>query len=552
MATSLVAELAEKLSSATNNFDIDESTIFVNTSADTVGIGTTSPSAKLDVRGSAIFNEGGLDADFRIEGDTETHLFFLDASTGRVGINSATPGVRFDVVGATKITGALTVGVDDTGHDVKFFGASAGAFMLYDESADTLEIRGPSADASTSTGKLLLSTALTDINDGDVLGRIDFKAPLEAGGTDAIALAASIYAEADATFSASVNETDLIFATGASEAATERMRLDSAGNVGIGTTNPDMRLHIYGSDNNLLHIESTDQDAGMKIEDNGTGHFQIAGAADNWSLGTNGRAEMMRFSSSTAVVFNEDGADQDFRVEADNTPHGSGQAHTIFVEGSTGKVAIGTSSPSWGTFDVYGHLTVSGDGYGKGLHITSSNTGGSPSFISRDAGAIQIGMDSAGSGGLYVRMYSGGYGDRLHISNGGTFTGSGSNDISDERLKENIATIPDALTKINQLKGRNFTWKTEANLPEQTGTQYGFIAQEVESIIPEAVWGGSGICKFKKGTSEVIDDGESESGSKFDPETEEWAKSVAHSKLIPVLVEAVKELSAKVKALEDA
>ena len=79
MATSLVAELAEKLSSATNNFDIDESTIFVNTSADTVGIGTTSPSAKLDVRGSAIFNEGGADADFRIEGDGETHLFFLDA-----------------------------------------------------------------------------------------------------------------------------------------------------------------------------------------------------------------------------------------------------------------------------------------------------------------------------------------------------------------------------------------------------------------------------------------------------------------------------------------
>ena len=36
---SLVAELAEKLSSATNNFDIDEGTIYVNTSADTVAIG---------------------------------------------------------------------------------------------------------------------------------------------------------------------------------------------------------------------------------------------------------------------------------------------------------------------------------------------------------------------------------------------------------------------------------------------------------------------------------------------------------------------------------
>ena len=54
---SLVAELAEKLSSATNNLDFDEQTLFLNTSADTVGIGTNSPGAKLDVWGSAIFNE---------------------------------------------------------------------------------------------------------------------------------------------------------------------------------------------------------------------------------------------------------------------------------------------------------------------------------------------------------------------------------------------------------------------------------------------------------------------------------------------------------------
>ena len=139
---SLVAELAEKLSSATNNLDFDEQTLFLNTSADTVGIGTNSPGAKLDVRGSALFNEGGADADFRIEGDSQTHLFFLDASTDRIGINSATPGVQFDVVGATKITGAttqigaLTVGVDDTGHDVKFFGDTAGKYWLWDTSAD--------------------------------------------------------------------------------------------------------------------------------------------------------------------------------------------------------------------------------------------------------------------------------------------------------------------------------------------------------------------------------------------------------------------------------
>ena len=162
------------------------------------------------------------------------------ASDGKLGIGIATPASLLDV------RGTVQVGVDDTGYDVKFFGASAGAFMLYDESADTLEIRGPSADASTSTGKLLLSTALTDINDGDVLGRIDFKAPLEAGGTDAILLAASIYAEADATFAADNNATELVFATGASEAATDKMRITSDGKIGIGSAAPSVALDVVG------------------------------------------------------------------------------------------------------------------------------------------------------------------------------------------------------------------------------------------------------------------------------------------------------------------
>jgi hypothetical protein len=116
----------------------------------------------------------------------------LDITAPTVDVNAST---KLNVDGATQLTGAVTVGVDDTGHDVKFFGASAGAFMLYDQSADQLIIQGASADATTSTGKLLLSTSLTDINDGDVIGRIDFQAPLEAGGTDAIVVGATIQAK---------------------------------------------------------------------------------------------------------------------------------------------------------------------------------------------------------------------------------------------------------------------------------------------------------------------------------------------------------------------
>jgi len=162
----------------------------------------------------------------------------LDAAT--LDISGA-----IDIAGASQFSGTVTVGVDDTGLDVKFFGASAGAYFEWDESADQLRILGASADATTSTGKLLLATALTDINANDVMGKIDFQAPLEAGGTDAITVAASIQAMAQATFSSSVNATDLLFFTGHSEAATEKFRFTSQGEIGIAGNN-------VGSDGQVL------------------------------------------------------------------------------------------------------------------------------------------------------------------------------------------------------------------------------------------------------------------------------------------------------------
>ena len=126
---------------------------------------------------------------------------------------------------ATTHTNTVTVGVDDTGHDVKFFGDAAGAFGIWDTSANGFEARGA---AAAGAGRLLLSTAeLTNV-DGGILGRVDFQAPLDSAGTDAILVAASIWAEVDATFSASVNTTDLVFAAATSETATAVMRMKKA------------------------------------------------------------------------------------------------------------------------------------------------------------------------------------------------------------------------------------------------------------------------------------------------------------------------------------
>ena len=146
--------------------------------------------------------------------------------------------------GTSVFCNTITVGVNDTGHDVKFFGASSGAFMHYDESADTLDVRGATA---AGPGVLKLTTGeLTNV-DGGILGRVEFQAPLDSAGTDAILVAASIWAEADATFSASVNTTDMVFATATTATAAEQMRLTSGGCLGIATTAPASLLDVRGT-----------------------------------------------------------------------------------------------------------------------------------------------------------------------------------------------------------------------------------------------------------------------------------------------------------------
>ena len=110
-----------------------------------------------------------------------------------------------------------------------------------------MEIRGGAA----SPGTLLLSTAETSVVDGNKLGQIDFQAPVDAAGTDAILVGASIHAEADATFSSSVNSTDLVFSTGDSAAASEKMRIDSTGQVTFADGAIDVDIASHDGTNGL-------------------------------------------------------------------------------------------------------------------------------------------------------------------------------------------------------------------------------------------------------------------------------------------------------------
>jgi len=106
---------------------------------------------------------------------------------------------------------------------------------------------------SGSRPALAFHAGETEITSGDVLGKIEFQAPDEASGTDAVLIGAEIRAVAEGTFAADNNETRLEFRTGNSEAATTKMALDGDGSLGIGTTAPDDPLHVVG----IGQLEST-------------------------------------------------------------------------------------------------------------------------------------------------------------------------------------------------------------------------------------------------------------------------------------------------------
>ena len=140
----------------------------------------------------------------------------------------------------------------------------------------------------------------------------------------------------------------------------------------------------------------------------------------------------------------------------------------------------------------------------SGRLTISSNT----NSTSKDTGAVVI--------------ESGGLGVEGNIYAGGDLVAFNTSDIN---LKENITPIPNALDKINSLSGNTFKWKSSATTPESFSgltNDTGVIAQEVEAL------GLPGITTTR-------DDG---------------TKAVRYDRLIPVLIQAVKELSAKVTALE--
>jgi hypothetical protein len=95
--------------------------------------------------GANVFNDAGADVDQRIEGDTDANLVFVDASTDRVGIGTATPTAKLQVNGSFALAAPVTVTTDYT--------VAAGVTFIISNRGSSNTITLPAV--ATSAGRIL-------------------------------------------------------------------------------------------------------------------------------------------------------------------------------------------------------------------------------------------------------------------------------------------------------------------------------------------------------------------------------------------------------------
>jgi hypothetical protein len=223
--------------------------------------------------------------------------------------------------------------------------------------------------------------------------------------------------------------------------STERMRIDTSGNVGINTTSPAGNLQISGSgDRSLLVTGGTSGTVSVQLGDSGAA----------------GQGGMSYDNSVDALFFKSNGSER-MRID------------------SSGNLLVGTTSSSDTT------------GIGFKVRLNSAGT------------ATTCTHDTSGGFSTYhvynINATNNGY--RFYVNiDGGISNYSGNNiNLSDERTKTNIELSGSYLDKICSIPVKLFNYKDEPNGEQRT---LGVIAQDVEAVAPELV-SNDGFGETKEG-----------------------------------------------------
>jgi hypothetical protein len=417
-----------------------------------------------------VFNDGGEDYDFRIEGDTNANLFFVDASNDRVGIGIASPSYRLtsSISSTTSSLGSLVVGdipiaAVNTGsatanqlapvlfrfQDGTYNGNSLIAGVRESATGRQQSLVFAPGDSSgdpqerlriDSDGRLLVGTA-SDLT-GDELQINDDSAgagiSISGGVTDSGAESGRILFRSDTGNQSRISSRNdgaqtsgsnpgrLEFATTADGASspTERMRITSNGRIGIGgVTDPQHRLHLNGD------IRLDDASPRIEFHDNNA-------------------------SSNTTITCGFEGYDQNGNrgvfvgaTEQSNTlSFGLGNQERARID-SAGRLLVGTSSArtAWHNGTIGSNLIqIERAGIGTDASISlCANSGTSSTGIS--AAQILLGKTRGSAVGATDAVASGDCLGRV------SFQGS---DGTQQVEAAKIETLVDGTSGANDMPGR--------------------------------------------------------------------------------------------------
>ena len=291
------------------------------------------------------------------------------------------------------------------------------------------------------------------------------------------------------------------------------------GAVGGGTTinnNADNRIITGSSTADTLEAETgLTYNAGTLAQGSGDFTLDVPGNiildADGTTISLkDGGTEIGQIGlDSAGLVMTVVGADKDFFVSGD--------------DGGTAITAFRADMSDAGRILAYGGINIEAN---TDISFTSGNWSGEKNAkIQFHGNQLYIQYQD----NIYIRNSSGN--DRVQITNAGNITTEGNitafGSVSDERLKENIEVIENSVEKIKKLKGVTFTYKKD----KKKGT--GLIAQDLQKVLPEAVY-----------TTETIAD--EVNGQKSNEHL-----AIHYGNTVGLLVEAIKELEARIKELED-
>ena len=287
---------------------------------------------------------------------------------------------------------------------------------------------GPSLNFAKSRGTS--NGTSTVVQNNDILGLIAFSG---GDGTDIRTIGARIQASVDGTPGANDMPGRLMFSTTADGAAspTERMRITSAGLVGIGDVAPSEKLNVGGN----IMLEGSDQFIYYTNAGTGNSGIYIRGRTS---------ANELRCHSTGIFTWETTGVER-MRID------------------SSGRLLIGRTS--------YG-LT------GNGHTIRGSDS----AVFSRDAAGESLVVCRNSSDGDLIQFRRNSTICGEIRSNGSTSTSYQTS--SDYRLKENIVDITEGINRVKQLAPKRFNFIADGPI-----TVDGFLAHEAQAVVPESVSG---------------------------------------------------------------